>query len=326
MTKNNETLYEFFINNKIDWRFPNEYGLGENNLDCRQLSIMEVLRWRGNKNIIPVFLNSYDCFHKGILIRRSQPLLQCGWSINPVKQFPQQDIDKTIRTLIDQEGYCLLSFNAFQMKLSNYYKVHDVTHWCLVLGYDEDYIYIADTSGIQKFFSNSIGKIPWAAFLDAWDRLDSWGISVIDYSNDECDNNSSNNVSKLLYDSVQSMKYEGGLKELSSFISTLENSDLRDLVSVLEQLEFDIHYFRRLRNLWKTAFEKHAVPEAYVVPGLVEENMNVTKYWSLVMGVLMKWKRQPYQDYREKLFGYLREAYLAEVKYFDEMEKTIGGI
>jgi hypothetical protein len=319
-----KTLYDFFLSNKIDWRFPNEYGLGEQNLDCRQLSVMEVLRWRGKTDLIPIFLNSFDCFHKGILLRRSEPTLQGGWNITKIEHSQNENIAENIRYIMDQEGYCLLYFNAFYMKLSNYYHLHDITHWSLVVGYNNEELYIADTSGVPSYFENSVGAVPWTKFVEAWNEQNDAGIAVINHSSEK-DFNWECVFSDLVHQSVQSMKHEGGLEHIAGFISEIEQISLLEIVAELERIEFDIHYFRRLRDLWRVAIVNHAVPQQYVAPGLLEENINVNKYWSLVMGVLMKWKRQPDRDYREKLFGYLWEAYRAEDRYFNEMDLLQGG-
>lgn len=121
----------------------------------------------------------------------------------------------------------------------------------------------------------------------------------------------------MIQQSVNQMRQEGFAAFTKLCIGTKRTTH-HQIITNLETLEFDVHYFRRLRELWKNAIHQRVIPTPYIQPGWIEEIHHLCNTWSLVMGVLMKWKRQPERDYRSKLLGYLKDAIQSETDLITE--------
>ncbi|GIQ69328.1 alpha/beta fold hydrolase [Xylanibacillus composti] len=293
---------------KVDWRFPDEFGLSERNMDCLQLSILEVLKWKGESNPIPIFLNAFDCKSEGLLLRRSLPVLHRGWKLIEYPRLDRERMQHLLRSLLDGEGYALVHYKAFHAPFSSYYHKHDVVHWALVIDYDEDYVHMVDDAGSEASFQGCLGKVPNALFFDTLAAAGNGGMAILQQSTSSVEEGG--HIAGLLRKSVSQM--EAGLASLSAFVDRVAETPAAALAEKLPMLEFDIHYYRRLRELWKTAAERRVIPDELLQDDLPEALHQVCEAWSFVMGVLMKWKRLPQRDFRDKLISLLREAVRAE--------------
>ncbi|MEC0246719.1 hypothetical protein P4H65_13070 [Paenibacillus chitinolyticus] len=319
------TLGEALRKNKkpVDWRFPDESGLSERTLDCRQLAVKEVLRWKGADELIPVFLTPFDSTGHGLLLRRSEPRLQRGWGLETCHpEFPEE-MEGLLRSVFDREGYALLFYKAFDMPFSAYYGIHDVIHWSLVTDFDETHITLLDSAGAPSYFDGMTGRIPSGLFFEAWtDRQPvTSGAAFVTGAAPPFERNWEDEFAGIVRQSVTNM---GTDERLEQFIREFETAPLGDLTAHLDQLEFDLHYYRRLRELWLLAALRGAVPARYLKPAWVEELTYVCRCWSLVLGVLMKWKRQPDRDYREKVLAYLRQTLDNETSFFEALAEMAG--
>ncbi len=306
---------------KVDWRFPDEFGLSERNMDCLQLSILEVLKWKGETQPIPIFLNAFDCKSEGLLLRRSLPTLHRGWKLIRYPQLDRERMQHLLRSLIDGEGYALVHYKAFHAPFSSYYHKHDVVHWALVIDADEEHVHIVDDAGSEDYFVGYMGKVPNDLFFETLAATGNGGVAILLKSDDAVPE--AEHIAALIQQSVHQM--EAGLVSLSSFVGQVEQTSSVALAEKLAMLEFDIHYFRRLRELWKTAAEQGVIPQELLHAELMEALEQVCETWSYVMGVLMKWKRLPQRDFRDKLLSLLEQAVLAE-KSLQQAFAEAGGV
>lgn len=317
----NSPLADVFLKQKTDWRFPNELGLSERTLDCRQLSVMEVLKWKGETSIVETFLSPFNCRIEGLSLRRKEAGLGFGWHVVPSSPIIGTKISETIRAKIDQESYCLIYYNPFYMPFSQYYRTHNLTHWSLVYKYDEKQITLADTAGRTSYFAGNIGDIPWSDFIDAWESAPNGGVAIL-RKNDQ-NMNWNQQFYHIIEESVVSIIVNKEGEELKQWIETIQNTPLNTVVSKLEKFEFDVNYYRKLRELWLLAVYKRLIPKPYLKYGWAEGLVDLCKSWSLVVGTIMKWKRQPDKDYRKRLLDYLWETYTYETIFFKELEKLL---
>ncbi len=305
----------------VDWRFPDKHGFCERTLDCKQLSVKEVLEWKGQVDLIKVFLNHFDCSHSNLLLRRSEPELNMGWSIKTSTSISPSYIKTLILKQLKNHGYCLLFYKSFETTYSSYYNVHDLVHWSLIIDSNEGELTLIDEAGSKDYFDGQFGKIPWDVFLESWKQDSSHGIGILSFDQKETEDWDTVFLN-LVRASVENMIDLGGLNHLKDFIYTIRNTPTDELVNMLETFEFDIHYFRRLRELWLLAVDRKVIPQKYLDPSWVEELFYLCKCWSLIMGVLMKWKRQPHKDYKQKLVDYLQQTLDNEIKFFTALEKV----
>jgi pimeloyl-ACP methyl ester carboxylesterase len=320
--KKHESLAQKLLSQKkVDWRFPDEYGLSERNLDCLQLSILEVLKWKGETDPIPVFLNPFDCHSGELLLRRSLPVLHRGWRLIQYPALDKERLQHLLRSVLDGEGYALVHYRAIQAPFSAYYEKHDVVHWALVIAYEEDHILLVDDAGSSVYFNGYIGKIPCSLFFDTLDAAKEGGVAILQKSAETMP--WKDRLIGLLQQSVNQMTAEGGLAKLTAFVNHVEQASARKLVESLDMLEFDIHYYRRLRELWKTALERGAFPDDVPQTGCAEALHQVCQTWSYIMGVIMKWKIQRERNYRTKLIGLLRQAAQEEQQLFQTMASML---
>jgi len=309
---------------RINWRFPNEYGLCERNLDCRQLAAMEVAIWKGESSLIAMFLEPLNCQHEPLSLRKQVSSMRRGWQLEVCRSIDSLDIQRHICDLVDKEGYCLLYYKAFNMKFLSYYQRYDITHWSLVTGYDEQNVFIADTAGTAPFFNGTLGTIPWTSFIDSWaEASEDNGAAVL------CNSDESltwqQEFEQIYYNSLKEMNEMQGLEHLKRFVEDVEEVGSDLIIKNLDRLEFDIHFYRRAKELWNLATLRGVIPVQYMHKEWASELKEVCQSWSLVMGVLMKWKRQKDRDYKVKLVEYLRNAYLAERSLLTELAGAVVG-
>ncbi|WP_068776343.1 hypothetical protein [Paenibacillus sp. FJAT-26967] len=322
MEPSHKTIAQTILSRNTDWRFPDEEGLSQRTLDCRQLCMMEVLKWKGVSRLTPIFLNAFDCESSGMLLRRQEPQLNLGWKLTRYSPLNPEGLFPLIQSILDHEGYVLLFYKAHEAPFSGYYEKHDIVHWSLLTGCDEQGVDLVDDEGAPAYFNGYIGRVPREVLLDTLGASGFGGAAII--KEDPAYTRSwEEDFRSLVQMSVDNMINREGLKNLESFVQAVETAPLEELIGNLERLEFDIHYYRRLRELWKTAVEKQVVPEECVAPGWVEELLYVCKSWSLVMGVLAKWKRQPQRDYRLKLTDYLNQTLESERGFFRELKRIL---
>jgi hypothetical protein len=321
---NSESIHDFLTNPKVvDWRFPDKDGFCERTLDCKQLAVKEVLRWREEKDLLQIFLNPFDCSSYKLQLRRSEPNFNLGWSLQTDHSISKDQIIQKIQQYIQSDGYCLLFYKSFETEYSNYYKVHDIVHWSLIVNADEEKFTLIDEAGHPSYFKGHLGQVDMDIFHSNWNCNSSYGIAKL--SKKESMTKEWDTVSfELMKTSVENMTRLGGLENLKEFVETLKETDATTIIHLLETLEFDIHYFRRLRELWLLAVNRGSIPKQYVHPVWVEELFYLCKCWSLIMGVLMKWKRQPSKDYKKKLIDYLTQTYKNEERFFYAMKQSLG--
>jgi hypothetical protein len=322
--KEERRLAEKLFAKGIDWRFPDEFGFSERNLDCKQLAVKEILEWKGEINLIPVFLNPFDCQTKGVLLRRSEPTLQRGFEILNITPHNPAQMDLLIQSLIDAEGYCLIYFNAYHMPFSSYYQMHEVIHWALVVSYDQEKVTMVDHAGNETYYKGYIGEIPWDIFKENWVKANDGGVALVKRASAQQEEWEAC-LYHLLEASYYNMHEKKGLQQLHQWIEVINQMHLEKLIQKLNRIEFDVQYFRRLRELWMLAVNHKKIPRPLYKSGWVEELYEACTSWSLVMGVLMKWKRQPKRNYREKLIYYLKQAHEYEEKMIEEIGLVIGG-
>lgn len=319
MTKSQ--IVDFIRNRNIDWRFPDEYDLCERNLDCKQLAIKEIICWKGEKEVVQTFLNPFTCsYNPSLLLRIKEPELSLGWYVKKIEA--SNNIQNDIRYMLKTEGYCLIYYKAFNMRYSAFYKTHEVIHWSLVIDSTDHYITLLDSSGSPSFFEKQVGKIPWEIFIEEWNNSNNGGLAYI-YKNGTT-NTWDDIFLQLIYQSYQYMIQDGGLEDLASYIQEIENTSEEMIIKNIQTLEFDINYYRRLRELWKVASLRKAIPEKYIHYAWIEELFAACTHWSMVMGLLMKWKRQPIKHYKLKLIDYLWKTYKLETNFINELASLIG--
>lgn len=311
------TLGKSLLEKGVNWKFPDSYGLCERNLDCRQLSIKELLSMKGETNLIRVFLNAFDCKSNDILLRRSEPKLGKGWYLKNENYSDVNSFKKGIAETYCKNGYSLIYFNTLNVPITEYYKIHDVIHWSLVVNISNTYVNVIDDTGIKEYFQRNLGTIPTKTFFNSFKGSDTLGTSYLECSNPI--NSWEDEFEKLLRESIENMLYHGGIDNLEQFIISVNKIPREKLVSRLEQLEFDINYYRKLRELWKLAVIHKEVPKPFFHSEWVEELWTICNLWSLVLGVLMKWKRQSDRDYKDKLNYYLEKVLLHEYKFYNNL-------
>ncbi|MBO8162735.1 MAG: hypothetical protein H0Z34_03320 [Brevibacillus sp.] len=318
-----ETLAERLITGGVDWRYPDEEGLSERVLDCRQSSIKEVLRWKGYDKLIRIFLNRFDCYHSGLLLRRSEPQLMMGWGLTTHSPFSPEGVRSMIRSVFQRIGYCLLFSEAYHMPFSTYYERYEIMHWSLVIDCDDQGMTLVDDSGHPAFFQGYVGNVPWSVLAKGWRRAGDGGVAYLIRDAAPLDDAWPAHCRRLIADSVTEMATRCGLDHLAGFIKEVERSPLSAVVSELERLEFDLNYFRKARELWRLAVSAGEIPANLLGSDWSEQLSNACQAWSLVMGVAMKWRRQPERDYRNKLVGYLWQAYERERAMIGAMAETL---
>ncbi|SDN48777.1 hypothetical protein SAMN04488137_4656 [Fictibacillus solisalsi] len=319
-----KSIQDFLTNPKVvDWRFPDKDGFCERTLDCKQLAVKEVLRWRKEKDLLPIFLSPFDCSHKDLQLRRSEPNLNLGWSLQTKHSIPKEKIISEIQHSISKNGYCLLFYKSFETTYSSYYKTFDIVHWSLIVNADEGKLTLIDEAGHPSYFQGHLGHVNFDNFQSNWLCDSNYGIGQV--IKEESSNADWSSVCfELMRSSVENMTTHGGLENLKDFVDSLQETSPSIIVEYIETLEFDIHYFRRLRELWLLAVNRGIIPKPYVNPLWVEELFYLCKCWSLIMGVLMKWKRQPSKDYKKKLVDYVTQTYKNEERFFLAMKQSLG--
>ncbi|SDZ40472.1 hypothetical protein [Bacillus sp. 166amftsu] len=309
------------LNGGVKWKFPDTNGFCERNLDCKQLSIKEILTLKGEENLIRMFLNSFDCFSNDLLLRRKEPVLKNGWKLRKIKCTSLNSFKNTIEETYIQNGYALIYFNSLNVPFSNYYKIHDVVHWALVLETNDSYVKILDDTGKKEYFQNNLGVLPVDTFYESFKSSDILGVSYLEQLSEK--QSWEQQFENLLRESIDNMFEQGGIENLNRFVKSVRETSKDILVNSLEQLEFDINYYRKLRELWKVAVIQKAVPEPFIQSEWIEELWTVCNLWSLIMGILMKWKRQKQKDYREKLNYYLEKVAIHENKIFCNFKELV---
>lgn len=313
---------EKFIMSKPNWRFPDKNGLYERNLDCLQLSIKEILYHNNQKNIIETFLNPFDCNTKKLTLRRRNPTLNFGWNLQTIDRLTFDSFLERITEEINKKGYALVYFDPFHMKFSKYYKIYHIKHWFLVIKRSKDLLTVLDESGSNKNINDNIGQINIKEMEIGWRQSEDYGIGIL--TKNETMRNWDEEFNHILQKSVENMK-SNGLNQLNTFIKNIRESEKNIIISHVENLEFDVQYFKKLRELWKIAALNKVITHNYYQPEWVEEIYHLCNTWGLVLGVLMKWKRQPEKDYKDKLLGYLEEAYESECRLCNEFENMLKG-
>lgn len=305
----------------IEWRFPDELGLYDRNLDCKQLAIKEILKLHQERNIPRVFLNPFDCRHEGLKITRKEPKLNRGWKIKEFPEISPLKVIELIKNTFFQHGYCLIYFDAYNIQFSSYYQKHDIVHWSLVTYIDDTHITLVDMAGDKKYFDGNTGKIQLSEFQKIWWDCKNGGIAYI-WKDQYSKSNWENEFNQVIQTSVNSMLNTGGLDHFESFITNLKETDIDLLRKKLESMEFEIHYYRRLRELWKLAAFRGDIPTKFKKASWIEELIDSCTHWSLVMGILMKWKRQEHRDYQVKLVDYFEQILMIEKRLFLELTKV----
>lgn len=317
------TLRERVEQKKLDWRFPDESSFSDLNLDCRQTCIKEVLSWLGEKDLAQVFLDHFSCHYTTLTLRTNEPSLHRGWEL---VQQQVKDLDScisSIQTIFREKGYVLFYYRAFDFKYSAYYQKYDLIHWALVVDADEQGITIMDDSGTPEYYKNYLGCFTWAEFVQGfieWPIDAKAGVgflkrrdSVLKWEEE---------FTQICNLSVKSMFAEHGISAFQQFIYDLATLPLDEITDDLERLEFDMHYYRRRRELWKIAIEQNLLPSHFVQDHVKQSIIALCKSWSLVMGVIMKWKYQPYRDYREKIVNYLNHTLQCEIDFLQYLERV----
>jgi len=320
------TLEQFIADRgHVDWRFPDEFGLSERTLDCKQLAVKEVLRWQGETRFIPIYLNSFDCLYSGGIIKRNEPQLQNGHLIQTIAPGNGESLRHSIQRVYEREGYCLLFYQASQMPLSAYYGKYRVTHWSLVIGMHHDHVTVLDDAGIAPYFTGYMGRVSndlfFASLQDPSIQL---GLGWISKEKVGEASDWDSQFLTLMKQSAHNMIAGAQIEALKQFFDDLEQTETSVLVSRLEVLEFHINYYRKLRELWLHAVHASEVPTPYFQSEWIEELTYICKCWSLVMGVIMKWKRQPHKDYKDKLMDYLWDTYRNEQQFFHILLQLTG--
>ncbi|UFJ42414.1 hypothetical protein LOK74_07985 [Brevibacillus humidisoli] len=318
-----QTLADRLLAEGVDWRYPDQEGLSERVLDCRQSSIKEVLRWKGYDKLIRVFLNRFDCFYSGLLLRRSEPKLMLGWGLTTHSSLSPEGVRSMIRSVFSRIGYCLLYTQAYHMPFSAYYGRYEVLHWSLVIDCDDEQVTLVDDSGSPVYFQGYVGKVPWEVLADGWRQNAEGGVAYLVRETVPMESTWPGHCRQLLVDTVSEMVDRGGLNNLAGFIQAVEAAPLTELIEDLERLEFDLNYYRKARELWKLAVASGHFPAELTQGTWVEHLSDACQNWSLVMGVAMKWRRQPSRDYRAKLTDYLWQAYEAERACFLAMAELL---
>ncbi|WP_128895436.1 hypothetical protein [Longirhabdus pacifica] len=318
----NTLLAQLRRREKIDWRYPDEYGFSERNLDCLQLSILEILKWKGESNLFPIFLDAFDCRADGLLLRRTLSCLQHGFKMIQYPSLSREQTPHLLRSFMDGEGYALVHYKAYYAPFSSYYKKHDVIHWALIIDMDEEYITIIDDAGSSAFFTHHMGKIPTSLFFDTFtDPIVSGGMAIVRET--EVTMSDADHINKLLQQSVKQMMHQDGLQQLQAYVHTVSQTSSTELISHLDMLEFDIHYFRRLRELWSTAIEQRVLPNNNHLQPLAILLQQVCQSWAFIVGLLIKWKVQTNKDYKPKLVSLLHQVLDDEQMLFLTMQSVV---
>lgn len=310
----NGTIKRFVEERRTDWRFSDFYGLSERTLDCKQLVVKEVLQWQGETNLIPIFLDSLSCHFDGDSLKRNNSAIR-GYSLVEKSAFAPDDLRSLVSNLFEKEGYCLIRYPAGEAMFSSYYKKYMISHWALVLDIQPEFVILMDTTGTSPYFEGQIGKVMWeylprhncsAAIVRKEGDVRSWEHDFLG----------------LVQDTLREMTNHG-LHDLHQYISFISNLSVSEIVQRLERMELEVHSFRQVRELWNTAIRKQSIPPIYIMAGWIEEFEYVCRAWSLVLGVLMKWKRQPERNYKQKLMDYLEPTYRSEKSLINELEQVL---
>ncbi|MGA5691436.1 hypothetical protein [Cytobacillus pseudoceanisediminis] len=318
-----QNLLSTLLQHNINWRFPDVNGLSERTLDCKQLAVMEILRWKGIDQIIPIFMNPFNCVLEGITLKRKEPKLQMGWVVNEMNLDSENDIKEKVQSVFDNNGYCILYYKAFKMPLSSYYNIHDITHWSLITKSTNEELVIFDNTGTGEYFKGLIGTVPWDTFLEYWKEAGEGIATVINPSQDFSEKEWNKIFLEIVEESIKEMIEHNGLSNLFNFIKEIEKLPTTSVIRELEKFEFSFNNFRRIRELWLLAVERKFIPKQYIMSGWVEELMDLCKAWTLVIGLILKWKRQQHKDYKEKLCDFLWEVYENEKRFFDELSALV---
>lgn len=309
-----------------NWKLPNEFGLSERTLDCLQLAVMEALKRKGCRDLIPVFLNPFDCIRIGLSVRRSEPMLQGGFSLVRFSAPDAGALQDVIRYVLEREGYCLLYYQTWDHALSAYRHKYDLTHWSFITSVSESQLTIVDAAGAPEHFAQgNTAAISWDVFISAFEQTRNYGVGYIQYEQPAA-TPWEEQLNRILRMSVHRMLDDGGLEQLREFAEKLENAPQADIVQQLERLEFELNYYRKLRDLWKVAVFRDIIPKKQLHAGWLQALMDSGECWSLVIGLLMKWKRQPSRDYHHKLAHYIWEVYDRERLMFAEMASACRGL
>lgn len=313
------SLLEWVGKQRVDWRIVNEAGLSERQLDCFQLAVMEILRWKGESNLVEVFINALDCRVNGLQLRRSEPVLRMGWGVNGKNSFPVKLLESMISASIIENGYCLLHYDAYNIPFSSYYQTHRIKHWSLIVGMGDGEMTLLDLAGNPKWFNGTVGKVPLDALRRAWQCSTDFGVAVITRMAANDPKAWENEARRVVRSSIHSMKVDRGLDHLRIFIDALASRHASELVPQLDVLSFDIHYYRKLRELWKTAADHQIIPEKLRSHALQSLLHRTCKCWSMIMGGLLKWKRQPQRYSKDHIIGYFEEALKTETLVIQEL-------
>ncbi|MBU8772066.1 hypothetical protein [Cytobacillus oceanisediminis] len=305
-----ETLFQRISNMKIDRRFPDKDSFSDLNLDCRQFCIKEVLRWLGEEDLIKVFINPLSCYHFKLSIRTNEPTLQRGWRLNTQNFESSMEIQEVIQQMFNKFGYALLFYKAYNFPHSTYYQKYDIMHWALVLDCCEETITIMDDSGTDNYFRNTIATFTWDQFISPWNSQKDFGGAAY-LTKEDLSQKWEEEFAVISRQTVENMT-EKGQANFKKFIDDIKELPIEEIREMLEKIEFELHYYRRQRELWKIAFSKNIVSNNKFLIILQNSLINLCKQLSLVMGVVMKWKRQPNKDYRDKLVSLLNGVYQQE--------------
>lgn len=309
-----KTIMQFVQESRVDWRFSDLYGLSERTLDCQQLAVKEVLQWQGYADIIPVFMDSLSCHFDGNALKRKSSAIR-GYSVVVQNTSAEDELRTTVTDLFNKQGYCLIQYPASEASFSSYYNKYSITHWALVVGVQADSVTLMDTTGTSPYFNGPIGNVPWELL-----PLHDCFAAIV--RQEGSPGNWENDFVRLVKDSIVEMN-DNGLHNLHQYITYISGHSGLELVPKLERMELEVHSFRQVRELWNTAIRKQVIPIDYMLAGWVEEVEYLCKAWSLVMGVLMKWKRQPERNYKQKLIDYLLPTYKSEKLLINELEQIL---
>ncbi|MEK3788525.1 hypothetical protein [Paenibacillus sp. FSL K6-1230] len=306
---------------RLDWRIPDEYGCSERNLDCRQLCALEVMKWKGEKNPVSIFLDPFNAVSDRLMLRRAEPVLHHPWKLTAFPALQDDKLQHLVRSIFEIEGYCLLYYKAVNVPFSAYHGKHDVIHWLLLADLTDTQVTVIDDTGLPPYFDGYQAVIPNHIFFPALQASGHAGAAILRHQEEPATDLGLEWFPKLAAQSATQMLQDGGLDSIAHFADALEQAERAELLESLEQLEFDVHYFRKLRVLWDTAVEQKNIPERYLKPEWTSALKEACNQWSYAVGVLMKWKRQPERDYRQRLVGYIHDALAAEERLAQELKQ-----
>ncbi|PWW03206.1 hypothetical protein DFQ01_107103 [Paenibacillus cellulosilyticus] len=314
----------------INWRYQDQAGLSDRSLDCLQLCTKEVLLRQhvAANELLPVFLNPFDCHLLGEFhLRRSLPTLNHGWKVGKYPLNDKSDIRSFIKLILEAHRYALIFYQADKAAFSTYYKKHSIIHWAIVADVTDSSLILIDDTLVKDFLINGqVGIIPWSHLDQCLRYSNEFGVAILERLPDSSNETWETTFHRIIRDSVHAMLHCGGLARLQTFINHLYSLSHEQLNIYLEHLEFDINYYRKLRELWLLAVVKRQIPRSLLHADWAEELIPLCKSWSLVMGILMKWKKQPERDYRSKLNEYLIYMYDLETKLMRGLEPLTGDL